>query len=558
MTTALAVVPPVSPLTLWDRLLGWFSPGALLGRLQARAAVDVYAKRHYEAAQTSRRTSGWNRSRADVNAVTRAAGAELRTQSRDLIRNNSWAKRGQRVIVNNTVGWGIVPKPNAAEKKINDTLAALWKLWADSTDCESEGRHTFYGVQAQVMRSVPSDGEFMIRRRWRKAGDTGASGTTLAVPLQLQLLEADFLDSAKDGELGIAGGPIVQGVEYDKLGRRAAYWIFPEHPGASGSSFAQIEGNLSRRVPASEILHVFYTERAGQARGISWFGSAIVPLRDFNDFEDAELMRAKVAACFAAFVSGDDGASAPMGEENADDAQIDQLEPGMIKYLKGGQKVDFGTPPTTSNDSFAARQLRRVAAGLGVTYEDLTGDYSNVNFSSARMGRLSHVGNVKDWQWNMLIPLLCSGVWRWFVEAAVMAGLVPAGTVVPADWTVAPLPMIEPDKEGLAYSRLIRNGIMTHDDAVREQGGDPEQHWAEYAAGIARLKKLDLMLDSDASKTSQAGLTQARAGIDSGAGGAPAEDPAKTKEEDAPEPAEDPKKRDDDPEIDITDAEFTR
>jgi lambda family phage portal protein len=536
-------------MTFWDRIVSWFSPEAGLRRIQARAAVEVFTKRHYEAAQTgSHRTSGWNRSRADINAVTRAAGAELRTQARDLIRNNSWAKRGQRTIANNTVGWGIVPKPNGPDPKVNAELARLWKLWADSTDCESEGRHTFYGIQAQVMKSVPSDGDFMIRRRWRKPDDVGTSGAKLPVPMQLQLLEADFLDATKDGEQGVAGGPIIQGVEFDKLGRRAAYWIFPQHPGSSGTSLIPTAGNLSYRVPASEIIHVLDTERPGQARGISWFGSAIVPLRDFNDFEDAELMRAKIAACFAAFVTDRDGSGAALGEENEDDSTIDQLEPGMIKTLKDGQEVTFGTPPVTANDSFAARQLRRVAAGLGVTYEDLVGDYSNVNFSSARMGRIAHQGNVKHWQHNMLIPLLCAGVWRWFCEAVIAMPESKITEPVGADWTVPPLPMIEPEKEGLAYSRLVRNGTMTWSEMIREQGGDPDAHFAEYAADKKRIDELGLMLDSDPEKTSQAGLTQARAGV----GDAP---PGGDK------PVADPKekpKRDEDPDLLTRIREFRR
>jgi hypothetical protein len=45
--------------------------------------------------------------------------------SRDLIRNNSWAKRGLRTIANNTVGWGIVPKPVGLEPKANAELARL-------------------------------------------------------------------------------------------------------------------------------------------------------------------------------------------------------------------------------------------------------------------------------------------------------------------------------------------------------------------------------------------------------------------------------------------------
>ena len=488
-------------LSAFDRFTLSLAPEWTLRRLQARAAADALA-RGYNAATVGHRTSGWRKNRGDANAVLAVASLELRTQARDLIRNNSWAKRGQRIIANNTAGWGIVPKATGLDEKLNAEAMRRWKLWADTTQCESEGRHTFYGLQQAVMKAIASDGEVLLRRRWRLDGDG------LEIPMQLQLLEIDFLDTAKDGERGVAGGNIVQGVEYDLLGRRAAYWLFPEHPGSSGVS----GNNLSRRIKAEDIAHIFYSDRPGQTRGVSWFGTAIVNLKDFDEWEDAELMRQKIAACFAAFVTDIDGAGNALGTEDEDDESIDTLEPGLIKNLRPGQDVKFASPPSTVNESFTIRQLRRVAAGLGVTYEDLTGDYSQVNFSSARMSRISHQSNVRDWQYNILIPQLCASVWAWAMEAAFP--ILPKGAQRPgADWTVPPLPMIEPDKEGLAYQRLVRVGAMTPSAMVREQGGDPAAHWAEYAADMATLDALEIQLDSDVRAVSQAGLTQARVGL---------------------------------------------
>lgn len=481
-----------------DKFTLTFAPDWTLKRLRARAAAEIFAshKRHYEAAAVGRRTQNWNRAKGDVNSVTALAGAELRMHARDLIRNNSWAKRGQRTIANNTVGWGIVPKPDGENPEVNKQALTLWKKWANSKQCDAEGRRTFAGIQQLVMRSIVESGEVLVRRRVRRPEDK------LAIPLQLQVLEIDFLDTSKDGLTSFAGGPIVQGVEFDLLGRRTAYWLFPTHPGSNTAT------GDSRRVPASEILHIFYTERPGQVRGVSWFGSAIVNLKELDEFDDAELVKQKIAACFAAFVT-DDGQSGTVGELDAADDQVENLEPGMLNYLPPGKQITFGNPPSVTEGSFAQRNLRRVAAGLGVTYEDLTGDYSQVNFSSARMSRLAHQANLSDWQSNMLIPLLCDGVWQWAMEASFVDN-------TPADWTVPPLPMIEPDKEGLAYQRLVRNGTMTYSEMIRQQGGDPEAHWLEYAADQKRLDELKIQLDSDVRAVSAAGLTQVRVGAQSG------------------------------------------
>jgi capsid protein len=145
-----------------------------------------------------------------------------------------------------------------------------------------------------------------------------------------------------------------------------------------------------------------------------------------------------------------------------------------------------------------------IATGLGVSYEDLTGNYAEVNFSSARMSRLRHWARVNDWRWRMLIPQFCDPVWVWAME---LAGMLAEGprTLPVAEWTAPPLPMIEPDREGLAYMRNIRAGIMTQSEAIRERGYNPKEFLEEYAADNKMLDKLGIILDSDARVTTQAG-----------------------------------------------------
>ncbi|AGC43263.1 phage portal protein [Myxococcus stipitatus DSM 14675] len=482
-----------------DKFTARFAPRWTLERVRARMTLDT-AVRHYEAAQQGRRTSGWARSRGDANATAGSALAELRMHARDLERNCGWARRGLSVIAGNTVAWGIVPRPKHAQAK---DISVLWKSWAESLRCESGGRLTFYGLQELVVRSVARDGEILIRRRPRRPEDG------LAVPLQLQVLEADYLDTAKDNLTGEAGGPIIQGIEYDKLDRRVAYWLFPEHPGSARSV------GQSKRIPASEVATIYLPERAGQGRGVSWLAASVLDLKDFDEFEDAELSRQKVAAMFAGYMTDADGVGGgAFGESDKKDPLTQHIQPGTILSLPPGRQVTMANPPSVVEGTFAQRRLRKVAASWGVTYEDLTGDYSQVNYSSARMARVAHWRNVHRWQWHMVVPQLCQVVWGWFIEAAALAGLAPEG--VEADWTVPPMPMIEPVQEGLAYSRLIRNGVLTHAQAILEQGRDPELHWDEYREGLDELDKREIWLDSDPRRTSAAGLTQERAGLNKG------------------------------------------
>ncbi len=240
---------------------------------------------------------------------------------------------------------------------------------------------------------------------------------------------------------------------------------------------------------------------------MSWLCTAIARLNDFDDYEDATLMQAKIAACFAAFVTDNDATGTAISEEDPIDDKLETLEPGLISYLGPGKTVSFATPPNVPNQEiFSINNLRRIAVSLGVTYEEMTGDYSKVNYSSARLGRLAHYANVEKWREQMLIPLLCNGVWGWVMGMA--AGLSGWQTIPTADWTGPPMAMLDPAQEGAAYTRLIRSGVMTLHDAIRERGSDPDQHLEEIAATNKALDAKGIILDSDPRHTSQAGQAQ--------------------------------------------------
>lgn len=177
------------PVNFLERMIAWLSP--TWGESRARARLKA---RHFEAASAGRRTSGWNRLTSDANAAASGAAlSNLRAQSRDLVRNNPWARRGLRRIVTNTVGWGIRPKATGRNAEL---VMQRWKRRGETTQCDAAGRLTFFGLQRLAMRTVVESGEVLIRRRRRRPEDG------LAIPLQLQVLEPDYIDTSKDGPLG--------------------------------------------------------------------------------------------------------------------------------------------------------------------------------------------------------------------------------------------------------------------------------------------------------------------------------------------------------------------
>jgi len=490
------------PSTLLDRVIEYVAPGVGLRRLRARMAAATLV-RHYEAASTGRRTQGWRHNIADANAATGFSLARLREVARDLVRNNGYAESALTTVGDHVVGWGIVAKTK------DKRAMTAWREWSETTACDSDGRNDFAGLQKLVMRTVVESGEALVRRRIRRPEDG------LPLPLQLQVLEPDFIDTLKTGiaitntTTGQVVGRIVHGVEFDILGRRVAYWLFSEHPGSAQGIGGMGGGYQSRRVPAESILHVYKQSRPGQVRGPSWFAPVLLRFKDFDEYEDATLMKQKIAACLAVITSDVDGSAAPLGLATAQEPgkpELDSLEPGMILNATPGRQITVVEPPSVADyDAYTKTSLRAIATGLGVTYEDLTGDYAGMPFSAARMSRLRHWARVEDWRWRTLIPQFCAPSWAWAMQAGQIVGRIGADVPMVAEWTAPPAPMIDPGAEGLAYMRNIRAGIQTLFEVLRERGYDPEAVLKEFAEVNKLLDEHEIILDSDPRNTTQAG-----------------------------------------------------
>lgn len=500
------------------------APGLALKRSRARIALQ--AVRAYEAASRGRRTDGWKTVSSSANSETRTGLLVSRNRARDLVRNNPYAARAVSIIASNLVGYGIKTTPQTANKKKSKPLLKFWNEWAESTDCDADGKHNMYGLQNLAGRTIPEAGEVLFRRVWKKNSKS-------KIPMQVQILEADYIDTHREGAYGLGsdnnGNVILQGKEFDKSGKLVAYWLFEQHPGEA--IYTGRITNLSKRVPAEDIIHCYRVDRPGQVRGVTWLAPVVIRLRDFDEYEDAQLVRQKIAACFAAFVYDGEGAetTTPSGTPVTSDDLVDKFEPGMIERLGPGQDIRIATPPAVQGYSeYASVSLHSIAAGIGVPYESMTGDYSQVNFTSGRMGKADFHGLLDSWQWNMLVPQMCEGIFQWFIEAAELAGIQAAGAT--ATYTMPRRTLTDPTKEIPAMIKGIRGGVETLFNAIRSMGYDPEEHLAEIKEGNDLLDSLGIIVDSDPRKITNGGQVQADPSAADPSGDDPAANDPKVKD----------------------------
>ena len=502
-----------------DRAVGYVSPRAGLRRARTRAAMAVLG-RGYDGARVGRRTEGWTAPGTAANAELASALPRLRDRARDLVRNNPYAAKGIAALVSNLVGTGIVARARAGSERRNAETDRLWTRFV--SECDADGRTDFHGLQALAARTMVESGEVLVRLRPRRLADG------FAIPLQLQILEGDQLDSGRTGELA-GGGFVHQGIEFDALGRRVAYWLFPVHPGEV-ASFRRLRLE-SRRVPADSVCHVFERLRPGQERGVPSLAPVILRLRDLDEYDDAELVRKKIEACFAAFVlDGDDAEPLGTAREEGAGRRVESFEPGMIEYLPAGRDVRFAAPAVSGGyPEYMRLQLHAVAAGLGLTYELLTGDLSQVNYSSIRAGLIEFRRRVEALQWQVLIPCLCAPVWRRFVTIGQAIGALPADDIG-VEWTAPRFEAVDPLKDAKADIMAVRAGFMTLKEAIARNGYDPGEVLAEIAATNTLLDRLGLVLDTDPRRVTQSG--QAKPDANGDAETAPGGDEDDTEEKD--------------------------
>ena len=451
---------------LLDRTIASFFPALGARRAAARNRIGVIQNLgHFKGAGRGARGKDFRANNTDAVEAMRADHGRLSWIARDQIRNDPRAVRLTTLLVDLLVGKGIewqVHAPSLTDdqrQKITDTLNDHLK----TTAIDAEGRHTLGGLIALSVATAIVSGEILIRRRLRRAADG------LPVPLQLQLLEGDYLDLEKDGDL--AGGAYqIQGVEFDPIGRRRAYHLYRAHPGSR--RFSRMR---SSPVPAESVIHAYRSDRPGQVRGVSWFAPVLTLLHDLASYQDAQVKRQEIASMFAGILTATEGTAAR-------DTEFGELSAGAVLELREGEEMDFTDPPSVEGyDQFMKTTLATVAGGMNLNYNAVAADYDGVSFSGGRMARLDTDAGIERLQSELVIGQICVPIGGWIKDA-----LDPLLEVDPEKWslkwTPPKRPVVDPARENAAEVEAVSGGIKSRRQVMRERGFDPEEVEAEIAA----------------------------------------------------------------------------
>jgi lambda family phage portal protein len=494
-----------SKLGLIDRAICAISPEAgyrriLHRQLIARELVGA-GTRGYDIGRRGRLTEGWMTSNMSGTSEVGSVLSLARNRARDLVRNNPYAANAVRKLQTKIVGTGIVPRLEDIEKSERKRIMGDWDAFTDN--CDPEGQLDYYGLQSQAIRTIVESGEVLV------VYDPRPSSWGLRIPLQMRVLEPDYLDHTKNVILQ-SGNEVILGVEYDKYGRRVAYWMYDRHP---GDTLVTVRNVLqSRRISAEYVDHIYDPLRAGQARGMTWLAPVALKSRDLADYEEAELIRKKIEACHVGFVTRQSGAASRTQEGLSEDESgrhAEEMSPGMFIYGAPGEDVKFNNPTGTSGVAdYMVQQLHAIAAGIGEPYFMMTGDVSRANYSSLRASMTDFWDLLDRWQHLMMIPMLCRKSWRRFASYR----LASNGEVVDPSakllWTPPLRPYIDPLKDAMAEKAQIRIGRKTWRQSVAETGYDPDDIMKEHQSTFAMFDALGLTFDCDPRRVQDSGKMQ--------------------------------------------------
>jgi len=463
----------------------------------------------------------------------------LDARVRDSIRNDSYVFAGSEIHKDNIVGshYLLNCHPNLEVLGLDSTWAeefqreveSKFQVWADSPShwIDKTMAHDFTSMVRMAAGLMVSGSEILASSEWMSDGRP--FGTAI------QMIDTDRLSNP----YGQWDNPNLRGgVEKNNDGVPIGYHIRKAHP-VDFSSIASIDAYTWQRVPAREpwgrpkVIHIVDRWRVDQSRGVSTMVSALKEMRMTKRYRDVVLQNAVVNATYAATIESDLPSETVMTQlgggnvsEVAFEKMITQYAQGYLAavgaYAKGAKNIAIdgvkiphlfpGTKlqlrPAGGSDAmgtnFEASLLRYLSANLGVSYEQLSRDYSHVNYASFRAGAVETWKGMQSKK-RRGTDAFANQIYRLWFEEAVNAGQITSLTrkcpsiydangrlglffdaYTQAEWIGASRGQVDELKETQAAIQRIIFGISSYQREAARLGMD----WRKLFAQIQREREM--------------------------------------------------------------------
>jgi lambda family phage portal protein len=431
----------------------------------------------YEAAEAHRLLADWITSLNTTDDEVRWGIDRLRSRARDLERNNSTTRNYLRLTAVNVIGPSgmrlqsqIRGADGRLDKTRNGRVEAGWKEWGRSPT--KDGRGSLASFQRLILKTVCRDGEAFVRL-WR-----GYEGNRFR--FALEGVDADRLDAGFSRAASRGVNEIRMSVEVDADNRPVAYWIRRDRPG---------QPQERERISADQIIHLYDPDRVNQSRGVTWMTSIMLPVRQLGGYIESELVAARIGAAKMGFFQRiKDATMGPGGLDPGQGTFTTEANPGTFGVVPDGYEVSSFNPdhPAAAFGTFLTEAKRDIATGVGVAHSSLSGNLTEVNYSSIRAGLLVErdVWKVLQEWWLDAFVWPVYGEW---LNMALLAGAVDVGAsrdyrqFLTARWAPRGWAWVDPAKEVGATLEGISGGLISRTIALAERGLDVEDVFEQLA-----------------------------------------------------------------------------
>lgn len=472
-----------------DRGIGFFSPSWAYKRSAWRGALRGF----YDSGGTDRLNSRWTTVNATAEQTDQGQRDIIRARARDLERNSDIAEGILGPLERNVVGTGIivqakVKKSDGTEDDdLNQQIEDLFTEWSRARNCDVAGIQSFLEMQAMAIRRIKVDGGIIFVKCYTNTGP---------VPFSLQAREVDELDTSIYRLSNIGQNRIVGGIELDQYNRPVAYYLKQYTPNGFWTG-------KSERLEAQRVIYLWQKLRPTQIREMSSLAKTLPRVRDVNEYVEAVSVKERILACLSVFIkkSTPTGVGRNVKIDSQSGYPVKTLSPGMIQELQPGDEINVVNPSGQSSNAkeFISIQQRLAGIGQGLSYEAVSRDMSQVNYSSARQGLLEDQRTYAMWQ-KFLIEHFCYEVYTEFVISAVLSGKLNISgfwnnksRYLKHEWIAPGWSWIDPMKEVSANKVALETGQDTLAKICAERGLD----WREVLKQRAKEIKMSQSLGID-------------------------------------------------------------
>ena len=496
----------------------------------------------------------WTPADQSADQDTLPAKENIDARAKDLARNDAYIQGGitlhkdaivgSRYVLNARPRYNALGRDDVWAREFSQEVEERFGLWAESMDNwpDAARRNTFTELIRLAVGVYVVSGEYLATVEWRSREEERPYYTAI------QPVELNRLSTPQD-RMGRQGENVRGGIRFSSSGRPLGYYIrHRERSFGGGMSvvddyrWSYIRANAGRFGPLSrrpQVIHITEQHRPAQSRGISQLASAIKSIRMCQRFRDVVLANAAVNASIAATIESELPATTiyeQLGSNNVSEGAVKyaneflsnvgaytknsqniKIDGVRIPHLYPGTKLNLqaaGTPGGIGTE-FEASFLRYTAASLGVSYEELSRDYGDLSYSTAR-ATINQTQRHMRARKRFIADRLASTVYRLWLEEAYNAGDISTlrglniydgmnmEAVTACEWLGSHLDPIESLKEASAIDLRLRSGLTTYEAELARQGLDWRQVFEQRAREREMMQELDIMPREQASLEEEA------------------------------------------------------